>query len=318
MGYIIKSASERGQKKMENVRLAYLILAHKCPEQVSTFINQLLDYGDCDVYVHVDKKNQELFTSLKEKYETLDLLDDRQVYICSIYDVRWGSFEIVKAALELMRMVHSSGRRYTHMYFGSGQDLIVKKGLYEYLGNKLGVTFIRIEKEVTNMDRKSAKFRVRWPRKLMIRDDLHPYRFIRGAMQFLCGWGIVIHKNRRKLKREVHFYEGRTWFIAPYEILEYIIKYTDKYPDYVEFWEDSLASDLMFFQTLIMNSPYSKKIEDELMYVEFGKTFATNNHPVRITEETMKKIKDGNYFCARKFEWEEDQEIIRRYIKSII
>lgn len=301
---------------MDSIRLAYLIVAHKCPEQVSAFINQLLEYGDCDVYIHVDKKNQALLTSLKEKYSTLQRQDDRKVYICSVYGVRWGSFEIVKAVLELMRMAHESGRRYTHMYFGSGQDLLVKRGMYEYLGSKPNVTFIRIEKEVKNSDRGSAKYRVRWPHRLMIRNDLHVYRFIRGAMQLLCGLGIVVQKNRRELKKSVRFYEGHTWFIAPYKVLEYILKYTDKYPDYVEFWEDSLASDLMFFHTLIMNSPYKGKIEDELMYVEFGKTFATNNHPVRITEETLNRIEDGNYFCARKFEWEEDQKIITYFLKN--
>ena len=38
---------------MSQIRIAYLLVAHKCPEQVNLFINQLLNYGDCDVYVHV-------------------------------------------------------------------------------------------------------------------------------------------------------------------------------------------------------------------------------------------------------------------------
>ena len=108
---------------MTNVKIAYLLVAHKNPEQVNMFINQLLQYGACDVYVHVDKKNPDLFNKI---------ISSPNVFKYSKYDVRWGSFEIVKAAVELMRMVKNSGRKYTHMYFGSGQDLLVKKGLYEY------------------------------------------------------------------------------------------------------------------------------------------------------------------------------------------
>lgn len=49
---------------MTNVKIAYLLVAHKNPEQVNMFINQLLQYGACDVYVHVDKKIQICSTKL--------------------------------------------------------------------------------------------------------------------------------------------------------------------------------------------------------------------------------------------------------------
>ena len=76
---------------MHNIKIAYLLVAHKCPEQVNLFIEQLLEYGDCDVYVHVDKKNPQLQKSI---------VKSPRVYTFSIYDVKWGSFEIVQAAVE--------------------------------------------------------------------------------------------------------------------------------------------------------------------------------------------------------------------------
>ena len=187
---------------MTNVKIAYLLVAHKNPEQVNMFINQLLQYGACDVYVHVDKKNPDLFNKI---------ISSPNVFKYSKYDVRWGSFEIVKAAVELMRMVKNSGRKYTHMYFGSGQDLLVKKGLYEYLENNSETVFLHIVGEIKDDNRESARYRICWPHKLMIRDDLHPYRFIRIIMQILCSLGLVINKNRKQLKQSVRFYEGRTW-----------------------------------------------------------------------------------------------------------
>lgn len=292
---------------MTNVKIAYLLVAHKNPEQVNMFINQLLQYGACDVYVHVDKKNPDLFNKI---------ISSPNVFKYSKYDVRWGSFEIVKAAVELMRMVKNSGRKYTHMYFGSGHDLLVKKGLYEYLENNSETVFLHIVGEIKDDNRESARYRICWPHKLMIRDDLHPYRFIRIIMQILCSLGLVINKNRKQLKQSVRFYEGRTWFIAPMNVLLYIIDYLERNPDYVDFWENSLASDLMFFQTIIMNSPYADKVEDELMFVNFGKTFATMNHPLNITPEMDDKIEKGKFYCARKFELNEDSDAIKYFLEK--
>lgn len=289
---------------MTNIKIAYLLVAHKCPEQVNSFVEQLLDYGDCDIYIHVDKKCPEMVEQI--------IKDDR-VNVCCVYDVRWGSFEIVKAAYYLMGVAKKSGKKYTHMYFGSGQDLLVKKGLYEFLENNLGKIYIRINGEIRNSDRASARYRVCWPKRLMIRNDIHPYRFIRIALQLLCKAGIVLPANKVKLKKEVRFYEGRTWFISPIEVMEYILNYIEEYPEFVAYWENSLASDLMFFQTIIMNSPYANMVEDELMYVEFGKTFGTMNHPLTITMDTIEKVNEGHFFCARKFEWDE-KEVISYYL----
>lgn len=292
---------------MSQIKMAYLLVAHKCPEQVNLFVQQLLDYGDCDMYIHVDKKRQEMVDQI---------IKSGRVHVCSVYDVRWGSFEIVKAGYYLMRMARESGKNYTHMYFGSGQDLLVRKGLYEYLDDHPETTFIHIENEVTSTNRASARYRVRWPHRLMVRNDLHLYRFIRIGMQLLCKFGIVLFPNKNRLEKPISFYDGRTWFIAPIKVMEYILDFIDDNPDYEKFWEESLAADLMFFQTIIMNSPFADKIADELMYVEFGKTFRTNNHPLTITENMTERIGKGNYFCARKFEMEEDEEVIHYYLEK--
>lgn len=285
---------------MSKIKIAYLLLVHKCPEQVNQYINQLLNYGDCDVYVHVDMKQRKIAEQI---------IKNERVIVCSVYDVRWGSFEIVKAAYYLMGLAAKSGRQYTHMCLGSGQDLIVRKGLYEYLGKKPDKIFIRIEGKVLDRSRAASRFKVCWPKKLMIRNDMHPFRFIRIGIQLLCRIGIVLFPNKVRLKKSVFFYEGRTWFIVPANVAEYILKYIENNPDYVDFWKNSLASDLLFFQTIIMNSPYRDKIEDELMYVNFGKTFRAMNHPVTVQISDDKKIQSGTFFLARKFEWDEKETI---------
>lgn len=292
-----------------NIKIAYLLLVHKSSEQVNAFINQLLNYGESDVYIHIDLKNKSLAD---------ELIKSQRVKVYTVYDVRWGSFEIIKAACYLMKKVVDSGEGYSHIYFGSGQDLLVKKGLYRRLLNNPNKIYIRINREITDRNRESARYRIRWPRKLMIRNDWHLYRYIRIVMQLLCSYNIVIHPNKVKLKNQVKFFEGRTWFIIPVKVMKYILSYIENNPDYIRFWEDSLASDLMFFQTIIMNSPYANMIENELMYVEFGKTFGTMNHPLTITMSVVSKINNSGCYYARKFVWDEDQEVIEYYLEKTI
>ena len=292
----------------KKIKVAYLLLAHQNIEQLNLFIEQLLHYGDCDVFVHIDKKNESLCKKI---------IKDNHVYVCSEYEVKWGSFEICKAGIKLMEMAKISGKVYTHFYYGSGQDLIVKKGLYEYLSNNSDKVFVRINGKVSDKDRSSARYRVRWPKKLMIRNDYHIVRFIRIAIQLLCKFGIVLFKNKKTLTKQIDFYEGRTWFIAPFEVLEYIIDFIRDNRDYYDFWEDSLASDLMFFQTIIMNSQYAESVAPELMYVNFGKTFGTSNHPISVQKSDNENIENGNYFCARKFDLR-DRETIDFYINKTL
>lgn len=291
---------------MEEIRMAYLLLAHKCPAQINIFISQLLNYGDCDIYVHVDKKAEHI---------SQQIIKNENVFIISKYSVSWGSFEIPKSALLLMKMAVESGKIYTHYYFGSCQDLLVKRGMYEFLAKNPNDIFMRINKKIEDRERASARYRVRWPRRFMIRGDFNPYRFIRGIIQHLCQIGIIYRRNEIELPSNVIIYEGRTWFIAPANVIEYIVKYTEENPGFVDFWKDSLASDLMFFQTIIMNSEYKEHIKDELMYVNFGKTFGTWNHPLDITIEDDAKINKGNYFCARKF-GDSDIDVVRYFLKK--
>ena len=288
--------------------MAYLLLCHKNPKQINIFINQLLRYGDCDIYIHMDIKSKSLCNQIKK---------NERVHCFSKYNVRWGSFEIVLAGLYLMKKAIDSNNTYTHFYFGTGQDLLVKNGLYDYLGQSSADAFIHIKGEITNNNRAAARYLISWPKKLMIRDDWHPYRFIRIAIQLLCSVGIKTYPNKEKLLQTPKFYEGHTWFIAKNEVIKYIVDYCSEHKDYVNYWKNSLASDLMFFQTIIMNSPYKDNLEDELMYVNFGKTFGTMNHPLTITMENCKELKNGKWFCARKFETEES-ELSKRAINYFI
>lgn len=294
---------------MNKEKIAYLLVVHKNPNQVNLFLEQLLNIGDCDIYIHVDKKSNNIISQIKK---------DERIHIYSEFDVRWGSFEIVESAIFLMRKIKEQEKTYDYIYFGSGQDLIIKNGLLHYLDQNKDKIFIQIDDNpIINNDRRAARYKVRWPKKLLIRNDLHIYRFVRIFLSILSKFGFNPFPNKKKLKNEVKFYQGRTWFIIPFNVMMYILEYLSDNEDYIDFWRDSLASDLMFFQTIIMNSHFKDKVRDELMFVEFGTKFKNMNHPMTIKMSDKHLVENSMKFIARKFEENEDLEVIKYFKKNV-
>jgi hypothetical protein len=273
------------------------------------FIKQIQNYGDADIYIHVDKKNSKMVNEIKKS---------EHVFVISEYEVRWASFEMMAATISLMKLILQSGNDYTHIYYGSGNDLLVRRGLYKYLSNHPDDLFMKIECKMDDSKPDSSRYRVKWPRKLMVRENWHPYRFIRGILHRLCSVGIIPLKNGHHLDEKITIYRGSQWFIVPYEVIEFFVSYISDNPDYLEFWKDVLAPDEFIFQTLAMNSRYKDKVKPSLMYIDVVDTLKAHNHPKTITMDDIKKIDEAETcFAARKFDLNEDEEVIRYYVNNV-
>lgn len=288
------------------IKIAYVILAHNNPKQLNIFINQMLSYGDCDIYIHIDKKNKQMINKIQT---------NKHVFVFCEYEIAWGSIEIMKATIFLMKQVLKANIEYTHIYYGSGNDLLVKKGLYEYLAKNSDKVFMKIQGELTPKNRLSDRYLVRWSHKLMVRSDYHPYRFVRIVIHALYKAGINIWPNLKTIEFK-HIYRGSQWFIAPYNIISYLIKYIENHPNYVQYWEDSLAPDEFLLHTIIMNSEYADLVEEQLMYINFSNNRVRQNHPTTITMNDIQKIEESSAFCARKFDIKKDNEVINYYIEK--
>lgn len=288
-----------------NIKMAYCLLAHSNAKQINMYVAQLLNAGECEIFIHIDKKSEEIRKGI--------IIDERVHTYCK-YNVRWGSFEIVEAGIFLMNEALKKDC-FSHIYFGTGQDYMVRNGLYDHLKSLPQNLFIKIEGKEQGKEMWRSQFLIRWPKWLMKRGDLSIERFIRIGMSFLCKCGINWRKNQYSLEG-MEIYHGHTWFIIPVKAARYIISFIDCNPGYSEFWRESLAPDLLFFHTIIMNSEYSEFVKDELMYVEFGDTFTTWNHPKTIIYEDIQKIEMSQAFFARKFDMNTDKKILQFYTEK--
>ncbi len=41
-----------------NIKMAYCLLAHSNAKQINMYIAQLLNAGECEIFIHIDKKSE--------------------------------------------------------------------------------------------------------------------------------------------------------------------------------------------------------------------------------------------------------------------
>ncbi|CAN0345910.1 unnamed protein product, partial [Laminaria digitata] len=95
---------ESGLLDPEEVRLAYVLLAHDEPAQVVRLVNALDDTPDKDrtwFIIHIDAKSEDLQQELLEEFKdrpNIIMMDEGRV------DVAWGGFNVVQATLNAVAL----------------------------------------------------------------------------------------------------------------------------------------------------------------------------------------------------------------------
>ena len=103
---------------------AVLILAHKNIDQVIELASRLST--DFEIYIHLDKKAK-ITVDQSRKIKKIT-----KGYI-SKYDVKWGSYSIVKATIDLMKMaLNNNQNTYFHLISGQDWPLMSPAKIYEY------------------------------------------------------------------------------------------------------------------------------------------------------------------------------------------
>jgi len=294
-----------------DLKIAYVLMVHKNPEQVNMFLQQLLADEQADIYIHIDKN------SMAKMEKLLDY--PRIMRTSENVHVSWGDISQVDAMAILLREVVKSGKKYDFICYRSGQDMMVKKGYKEYLSDKKGKNYFDMW-EIDKNSEDGALFMIRYsPGMRKLYDSMHPYRILRVILRKLYGRGINLFPNKAEFDSSIKLYTGATWFSISLELAEYIADYLDMNPWFYNAFRDTLAPDRMFFNTLVMNSPFADSIVNEPHTYEYwGNTYKTNNHPVIFTYDNIEEIEKADFYFARKFDADVNREVIEYFMKKIV
>lgn len=243
------------------MRIAYLLLAHNSPNHLQRLLNALR-YNDDDFYIHVDRKSVCSFDNI---------VGERIFFTRESIPVYWGEFSQVETILMLIRQALDSCNKYDYFILLSGSDYPIRSPEYihRYLGNNYGDEFINIVKipndEFGKPLTRITEYRVGSdkPLKRFIYEKIVGFRKLFGAGYFKRDYtdtflGIVP-------------YAGSTWWALSREACSYIVSFTDSHNECFEFFRNTLCPDEMFFQTVIGNSEFKKRVRHNVTYVDWDR-----------------------------------------------
>ena len=231
------------------MRLAFLIQCHKFTTALSYTVNKLRKSQHVDIYIHVDKKScLSAFRSLSI-YENVTFIENR-------VDVKWGGFEQIQVALNLFEEIKQV--KYDYVSFISGDDIFYQSvsDFETFLVSNNGCEFIGVH-DYSKGHRFSERVNYKYPNFFFKRNASLINRILRKVYikSFVFYGG-----SRANLSNLNYFYKGSNWFTLTGECVKYFIDRINTEPEILSQFKFSFCGDELFFQTLIMDSPYRDKI----------------------------------------------------------
>jgi hypothetical protein len=261
----------------------FLIQAHKDIGQLNALVEQLRD-DDFVVYVNLDAKCD---------------LDPARVHpaarlVRERVDVHWGTFSQVQAVLHSLRQIVDEVADFDKVLFLSAQDfpLLSNAALKAALAALRGRELLDTVAIGTAPGQWAADYRYRY---------FYPERATRPqriacalANRVLRATGVT-----RRLPGGLAPFGGSSWWALSRGCVRMLLARVDAAPALVRFFRRAACPDEMFFQTIVMNSPYRERVlGSNFRYVQWPEHGARN--PKVLDEGDFDRIAASRaHFCRK-------------------
>jgi hypothetical protein len=134
----------------------------------------------------------------------------------------------------------------------------------------------------------------------------HRYYFLSFGKQTKC---LRIPRVNKKLPCNLKPYGGSAFFCLPKQQVNYVTEYLDENPSVKKFFKHTGLIDEIFFQTILMNSPFRPQVNnDNKRYIDWSKS--KDGHPKFLTSADLEAIIKSDKLFARKFSLTVDKDIL--------
>ncbi|MBV8886914.1 MAG: hypothetical protein JO235_23370 [Chroococcidiopsidaceae cyanobacterium CP_BM_RX_35] len=306
------------------MKIAYLILAHKNPDQILRLITRLnTDY--ISFFIHIDKRaTDEIYCSV---FAGLNQLSN--VYFVKRHNSTWGRFGIVRAIIEGIKAIVDTGIYFDYVIHLSGQDYPIKSNtqIKEFLQENKGKEFLNyfsLPHSDWNNEYESFNRLERWH----IYINNHHYtlpqehKFQSPIKSFLYSCLNLLIK-KRKLPKDFSLYGGSQFWCLTGECIKYVNDFLKRNRWFVNRFMHTFIPDELFFQTLILNSPFKDKIVNDYSSNKPVISFVDWENPNPLSPAILDKtyfsqlLKSKDLF-ARKFDVDRDVDILDMLDKIIL
>lgn len=288
---------------------AFLILIHRYPNQAGQLVKSLLHDPDATVYMHIDAKALDVYEPLLKEFGH----EQRVRFTGRRYRVYWGSYNQIRATVELLRCAAP----FKHDYYAllSGQDVPVKsiRAFKEFLEQNNGKEFLTYNKlpDYENWGDLGGLERLE---RYTLDIRIPSLRFFYNKVNALFYHLQRLFRHKRKLNFVPH--GGANWFNLSRSAVEYILDYLRKNPSYLHRFKYTRCADEIFTQSLLCNSPFHNKlVNDCLRYVDWHS--GPEQPRVLRMDDLDRILQHKTAFFGRKFDETVDKNIIATLYERI-
>ena len=269
------------------MKIAYCILVHKNPEQVSRLVERLYSPSD---YFYINIFSTKETPPLSRWKDALQKYRDGNLLLVSRYKNARGTFLNVKAVLDGMN--HCSGFDYDYFINLSGQCYPIKPpSLIKEELERTRVAYLEYFKLPSKQ----------WEGENGGLDRIG-YYYITFA-----GLRIRIPRTNSILPYGLEPYGGSNWLCLPKTFVNYVLNYVSSHPKVADFYRHSWIPEEQFFQTVIMNSTLrSDVVNDDKRYIRWKQ----KPSPEILTKQDFDVMMSSGKLFARKFDTSIDRNIL--------
>jgi len=292
------------------MKIAYIILAHKYPEQLARLVRQL-NSDDVSFFIHIDKKTRRaIYQQVVDQFKEFE-----NVFFIKRQRSRWGSFECVKATLEGIKAVVETEVDFDYVIHLSGQDYPIKsrEQIERFLEENKGKEFLEYfplpcSKWKTGGLRRLEYWHFSWNK---IDISIPEKREFKSRIAtILYSLLILPLPTRPKFPEEFPLYGGSFFWCLTGKCIKWIDTFVNQNPNFVNRFKYTYIPDEEFYQTLLMSSPFRNKIiSDDLKYKEWGND-VNASHPKILEKTDFQKLKESKSLFARKFDATVDTDVL--------
>lgn len=296
---------------MKNAIILYI---YKNPHQVNRLIEQLLSSTNDDIYVHINK----LYDGIRT-----ELVQNDRVYVTrNNIPAVWYSDGLFLAIIQMLKEVIESRKEYNHVLMISGQDMLVRDGLDDYLEKHREQIFFDVRKDNQRFAR--AVLLYKWPSiyKHNWQFKYHPMRILRSLRIRILKLGIPFRRKKIVYDTDsIEFYHNTFWGSMPFVVAKWIIDFLNKNSGFEDIYKGAILAEEKFLGTLFMMSPYKDWVKFDTNNQAHSLTFTykvVNNHVPALTMSDIPEIEKSEAFFARKIDPDVDMDFINYYYKKFV
>lgn len=293
------------------MRIVYIIISHKNPEQTLRLFNRLNKDGVSFVF-HISKTCDPGY--FEEVYSAMK--DNPNCYFAERAFVRWGDAGDVEAALNAIDTIFQEKLEYDYAFLLSGQCYPLKshevicQTLEKYNGKQLVEYFPFSEKE--------DEYFYRIVQQHFWIGNLHLwYPHHGGQKKLLTGLlNLLIFPfvpKRQPAPPGYLFFKGSFWWTLTKDCVEYLYKqaHSENGRNLFGFLKYTYHAGETYFQTILMNSEYKDDIVNkDLRYILWEDPKVDDGHPEILTTKHFDDIASSECLFGRKFDMEIDAKVL--------